>query len=268
MLFDSHVHSAASRDSQLCPQEAISTLARKGLGVIFTEHVDFVTPTVGKDMSATDAPKVDEDFLCDFDIYPSQYESLRNDSVLLGLEIGLNAAFLPLNKQVADNDYDFILGSIHFVDGDDVYRIAPTIDAKAFCIRYLTYAKEMVELSCSFIHSLAHIDYAARYSEPVDRLFYYANFPKEFDGLLQALADRELAMEINTSRLGDTKAVKQLLTIYKRFSELGGKYVTIGSDAHSAWALGKYYAQGLGLAKMANLQPVYYKKGKRIISCV
>ena len=264
MHFDAHVHSTASPDSELIPWEAIQVLKSKGLGVIFTEHVDFTTPTTGKDLTASDAPKNARDFVCDFDIYPSQYRGIRSDSVLLGLEIGLNAAYLPLNTQVADNDYDYILGSIHFVEGYDIYTDASKMDAESFCRLYLIYARQMVEL-CGFFDSLAHIDYITRYCEKINKLFHYNNFPEEFDDLLQALADRELALEINTSKFGDNNTQKQLLPIYKRFKALGGQYVTIGSDAHSAWGLGRYYAKALGLANIAKLTPVYYKQRKRFV---
>ena len=235
MHFDAHVHSAASPDSELNPVDAINVLKSKGLGVAFTEHADFVTPKEGKDPSAKDAPKGAVDFVCDFDIYPSQYQGLKaqfGDSVLLGIEIALSAAYFPLNSKIANSGYDFVLGSIHFVDGLDVYHNSNKTDAETFCRRYLTYAKEMVEY-CGFFDSLGHIDYIARYSEKIDRIFYYYNFPKEFDALFEALAERDLAMEINTSRFGNTNAVRQLQPMYKRFKALGGKYVTIGSDAHN-----------------------------------
>ncbi|MCL2378712.1 MAG: PHP domain-containing protein [Defluviitaleaceae bacterium] len=266
MYFDAHVHSAASPDSEADPMEIIAALKSKGLGVTFTEHADFVTPIKGRDMTATDVPrpKWGVDFICDFDMYPARYRHLRSDTALLGLEVGLTAAFLPLNTQVADNDYDFVLGSIHYVDGIDVYYDASKVDAETFCRRYLTYSLEMVEIS-GFFDSFAHIDYVARYSENISGHFYYYNYPKEFDALLKALADRELALEINTSRLGCESAIRQLIPIYKRFRALGGKHVTIGSDAHQLQGLGRYHDKAVDMAKIVELTPVYYKNRKPII---
>ena len=263
MHFDAHIHSAASPDSEMAPHDVIQTLEAKGLGTVFTEHADFATPTTGRDFTATDAPKATTDFICDFSIYPSTYRHLRKDTVLLGIEIGLNAAFLELNTQTADQDYDFVLGSIHSVDGDDVFLTASKSDADYFCRRYLTYAREMVEL-CGFFDSFAHIDYPARYGDKVNKRFQYKIYPNEFDALLRAIADRGLAMEINTSRFGNDSVIGgQLAPIYKRFNELGGKYVTIGSDAHTPWALGRYYNKAIGLADIAKLAPVYFNKRER-----
>ncbi|MCL2406146.1 MAG: PHP domain-containing protein, partial [Defluviitaleaceae bacterium] len=160
MYFDAHVHSAASPDSEADPIEVILALKSKGLGTTFTEHIDFVTPTQGRDFTAHDAPKSKHnvDFICDFAIYPSQYRKLRSGTVLLGLEVGLTAAYLELNTQQANNDYDFILGSIHYVDGIDLYYNAKNMETESFFRRFLTYSLEMVELS-GFFDSFAHIDY-------------------------------------------------------------------------------------------------------------
>jgi len=268
MYFDSHVHSAASPDSEANPLEVIAKLKSKGLGTVFTEHVDYITPIEGRDISAKDAPisKWGVDFICDFDIYPSTYRHLRSDTVLLGLEIGLTAAYLPLNSKLAGDDYDFILGSIHYVDGIDLYHDAKNLDAETFFSRFLTYSLEMVKL-CGFFDSFAHIDYIVRHNEHIDRIFSYYSFVREFDALLKALVDRDLAMELNSARLDSDRAVKQLLPIYKRFRELGGKYVTIGSDAHTLPGLGRNFAKALEITGMVGLTPVYFKGRKRIVCC-
>jgi len=254
----------ASPDSETDPVQIIAALKAKGLGATFAEHVDFKTPTIGRDFSASDVPHGDKDFICDFDMYPAQYRHLRSDTVLLGLEIALTAAFLPLNIQTADNDYDFILGSIHYVDGLDLFYDTPKMEAETFCRRYLTYSLEMVEL-CGFFDSFSHIDYIARYCEAARKQFAYTNYQQEFDTLLKALADRDLAMEINTARFDDARVVWELLPIYKRFKELGGRCVTIGSDAHQLGAVGRHHDKALGLAKLAELTPVYYKNRKRYV---
>jgi len=249
MYFDSHVHSAASPDSEMCPVEAIATLKQKGLGVIFTEHVDFDT----------------KGFVCDFNIYPSTYAHLRSDSVLLGLEIGLSPDYFDLNKKTADADYDFIIGSVHRVYGRDVYFDFPTNDAASFIRRYLTYSREMVEL-CGIFDAFGHVDYVARYVPEAGELFCYDNFAEEFDALLKALAVRDIAIEINTARfekLGADGVRDCLLPIYRRFAQLGGMYCTIGSDAHDVGRLGSHMDMAINLAIASKLKIVYYKKRVR-----
>ena len=266
MYFDAHVHSVASPDSEMCAKEAISALSLKGLGVIFTEHVDFLATNEGLDHSATDAVGGTVDFVCDFDVYPKDYRCLRSDSVLLGLEIGLTKAYFAPNEKLACGDYDFILGSVHSVDGIDVYFAFPEDDALNYISRYLTYSREMVEL-CGFFDAFGHIDYVSRYNLRAQELYCYDNYSIEFDALLKSIAERDIALEINTYRFDDREYEKILLPICRRFSQLGGKYCTIGSDAHRLSHLGRHFDRALKLANAANLQVVYFKERNRYHSC-
>jgi len=220
-------------------------LRRKGLGIAFTEHCDFPTA----------------DFMVDMPRYEREYRPLRSDSVLLGLEFSLNPEHYALNEQTATGDWDFILGAIHAVDGLDLYYKGQYEEASELTRRYLTYACEMVE-ACGFFDSFAHIDYICRYAPEVHKWLRLEQFPQEFDALLSALAQRGRAMEINTNRLGAEENRAALFPIYKRFAELGGRYVTIGSDAHAAAALGRHFDAALRIVCEAGLQPVYFKERK------
>ncbi|MCL1842516.1 MAG: histidinol-phosphatase HisJ family protein [Defluviitaleaceae bacterium] len=279
MFFDSHVHSMASPDSHMCPKEAITTLKNKGLGIAFTEHVDFSENNNNKDPNASDAIRGLGDFVCDFSIYPRKYEALRGPGVTLGLECGLTKAFLRENIKVANSfDYDFIIGSIHSVDGVELYKASKrpefylnepyaqqlhnpaTVDE---CIsRYLTYSREMVEQS-NFFHAFGHIDYITRYAPGVKERFLYENFASEFDALLKILTERQIALEINTSRFSDDIG-GEIFILCKRFAALGGRLCTIGSDAHSVENLGKSVKHAKRIASEAGLLPVYFKERKPI----
>lgn len=264
MFFDAHVHTAASPDSEMDPCDAIYAAKKLGLGVIFTEHCDFVTSN-GRNPGATDFWKNGKsDFICDFNIYPHEYKNLRSPSVLLGLEIGLTAAYYDKNKLTAEGDFDFILGSVHSAYGVDVYFDNPS-DYVDFIRRYLTYSREMVEM-CGFFDSFGHVDYVSRYNPDAQKVFRYENYAAEFDALFKAIIERDIAIEINSS--GFTKFenyAEVLFPIYKRFAELGGKYCTIGSDAHVPERIGENYFTAKTLADTADLQVVYYKERKRCI---
>lgn len=268
LRFDSHVHSLASPDSQMPPQAAVQAARALGLGVTFTEHVDYVTPDFGFDPTADDKPMENDDFVADAALYPHGYAHLRADDVLLGLEIGLTDYYLPLNRQTAAAyDYDFILGSVHFVSGYELYHDAVRkrdydYDRKQ---RMLTYSRRMVEGSGDFIHAFGHIDYISRYYPGEDKLVRPADYPDEYDALLKALAERGLALEINTARFGRLPGLEEnLAAIFKRFAGLGGRFATIGSDAHTPDMLGRAHAQAVRLADECGLNVVYFKMGKRI----
>jgi len=69
-------------------------------------------------------------------------------------------------------------------------------------------------------------------------------------------------MEINTRRLGTPVAFDSLINIYKRYKELGGTYVTIGSDAHYAEYIGSNINKGFAIAETLDLTPIYFKDRK------
>jgi len=266
MYFDAHVHSIASPDSEMNPKDAIAILEAKGLGVVFTEHVDYVL-SGERDLGATDFfANGKQEFVCDFELYPVSYKNLRSKSVLLGLEIGLTAAYATKNKKTIEGDYDYILGSVHSVDGTDIYFDLQNGVDMFFISRYLTYSREMVEL-CGFFDTLGHIDYVVRYDTNAQILYNYKNFAQEFDALFKALIKKGITLELNTYLFDTIKDYEKILVpVYSRFAELGGKYCTIGSDAHHTKDLGRHFDKAKNVALAAGLEIVYYK-GRKCLLC-
>jgi histidinol-phosphatase (PHP family) len=52
------------------------------------------------------------------------------------------------------------------------------------------------------------------------------------------------------------------MPIYKRYRDMGGRYITIGSDAHTEENIGMNFKVALDLAEHLNLQPVHFKNRK------
>ena len=70
----------------------------------------------------------------------------------------------------------------------------------------------------------------------------------------------EAVLELNTRRLGDKLALKELVPIYHRYRELGGRFVTMGSDAHKPEVIGAHFYQARQLAADLGLQVVTFCK--------
>ena len=85
-----------------------------------------------------------------------------------------------------------------------------------------------------------------KYNIPVD----LSKYKDKIDEALKLLAEKDTALEINTSGLRQ-KLNKTLPdeNIVRRFKQLGGKMVTIGSDAHYAEHLGSGIETGMEIAK-------------------
>lgn len=274
MFYDSHVHSEASPDSEMKAEEAVVAAKKLGLGVVFTEHVDF--GEFGdymneKDPHAADFVRGMGDFICDFG------KLRRVDGALFGLEFGLVKAFAGAYKRLAaEGDYDFIIGSVHSVDGVELYNASNKCEGfmdsefaqglhdsrgvDACIARYLEYAREVVEVS-EFFDSFGHIDYVARYAPLVQDRFSYTRFAKEIDALLKLLAERQIALEINSARFGrDCDAENVMSEICGAFARLGGRYCTVGSDAHVVGRVGYHFDTARRIADEAGLKIVHFRE--------
>lgn len=249
MLYDTHVHTAFSYDSQMTLAEVQKKMLDINIGVIITEHIDLNYP----DPAA---------FKLDVRQYFAEYEPYRSERLLIGVEIGMGPDDLPAYRRMTEEyPFDYVLASMHVVDHIDIYE---EIFYRSGTKREI-YAKYFAAiLECLQVYdcydSLGHIDYIARYARFSDREIYYHEFYDYIDPILAILAAKGKCLEINTRRLGDTKAAANLLPLYKRFWELGGRWVTFGSDAHKPGEIGKDFAAATHMAEYCKLRPVWFKR--------
>lgn len=258
MIFDTHMHTEHSSDSQMKIEDVLTKSKELGVGITVTEHLDldFPDPSVFR----VDIPK-----------YLKAYMPLRNNELLLGIEIGMAHSTLNENREIYEtykNQLDYILGSIHSVDGTDIYT---TLTSKENLVLkkdfYEAYLENMV--SCinqyEFIDSLAHIDYICRYGSLEDSEIYYHEFSHHIDEVFKALIKNNTVLEINTARLQTPSAFQNMLKIYTRYKELGGEFVTIGSDAHNKTQIARNLAEAKIILEKTGLKPVHFEERKMVI---
>ena len=261
MIFDSHVHTAVSPDSEMLPEEAIDTLKKQGLGCIFTEHMDY-----GLDCKPF--------FCADLKTYFDDYIKYKSDTVGLGLEIGLLTECLEINRALAANPVlDYVIGSIHFTGGYDLglYPEYFVQTGEKVYELHLAFMLEMIKAG-DFFDALGHIDYISRYSPFPEKNVLYEKYAGQYDEILRTLIERDIVLELSSKRVADKYARKNLYAIYSRYRDLGGQYVTIGSDAHIAKDLGRNFDIAINMVDEIGLVPVYFKERRRIlcnpISCL
>jgi histidinol-phosphatase (PHP family) len=236
-------------------EEAIDVAKKMGLGLIITDHMDLNYPDP-------------ERFYFEVEDYFSAYEKYRSDRLLLGIEMGMRPDCLEENRGFHNNyGFDFILGSVHVVNGVDIYELE-YYENRSKKDAYEEYFRAILECvrSYDFIDSLGHIDYIARYARVKEPELYYRDFASLIDEILRVLAQNDKALELNTRRLDDKKALNNLIEIYRRFGELGGKYITIGSDSHKREDIGKNFKEARDLAEICGLNIVHFKERKMILS--
>lgn len=256
MLFDAHSHTVFSSDSDMKAEDAIKAASEQGIGLIFTEHYDY-------DYKESVHFK-DMDFLFDAHEYWSAYEKLRGEALLLGVEVGLTSGSIEANKSfIQQVSFDQVIGSIHAIDKLDIYYpdyYQGRTKAEAYD-RYLQAMAEMV-LANPYIDVLGHIDYICRYAPYDSKELEYEVHAETVDRVLEAVIKTDTVMELNTRLLGNKVAGRSLLPIYKRYYELGGRYITLGSDAHSAANVGMNFAAAQEIADAAGLKVVHFKERK------
>ena len=251
-FFDSHTHTKFSADSDMDANEALSVAREQGIGLTFTEHIDFGYPGEKK-------------FLFDPEEYWHEYEKLRGDDLMLGVEMGLEPGKSDMSKSfIARVPFDEVIGSIHLIDGKDIYE-PNCYEGWSQHDMYVHYLKLMAAMvrENPYIDTLAHIDYIARYAPYDEPNLAYADYAEEIDDVIKALLETDTAMEINTRRFDDGLAMKELVPIYARYRELGGRFVTIGSDAHRTSAIGAYFDLAREMAKECGLTVVTFRERKR-----
>lgn len=223
---DYHLHTNYSSDSDADMEDMILSAISKNIDEIaITDHVDY--------HEKYEPPHYD-DLIEKFNLMKEKYKSEIN--MILGVEIGLESGLSDtINKFAANYDFDFIIGSSHTVCGKDLYfdDFFGDMDKKTAYNLYFTEMLKNIKAIDRFC-VYGHLDFISRYGKYNDNTLNYYDFCDIIDEILKTLIDRNKGIEINTSgfRYGINNTYPQY-SILKRFKDLGGEIVTIGSDAHS-----------------------------------
>ena len=251
MIFDSHIHTKFSADSKLLAAEVLAKAEQLNLGVVFTEHFDYGVKNEDGEFTFNPAE------------YMNEYKNLRGDKVRLGVEVGLRNFARAANANfIARANFDFVIGSIHLVDDLDIYYPEFYAD-KDKTTAYQKYFEQMAqEIAIADFDALGHIDYICRAAPYDNPEIDYATFKAQIDDVLKIVVERGKALELNTRRFDKSRAVEELIPVYKKYRELGGRFVTIGSDAHRVAAVGNYFERALEFVRELALTPVTFCERK------
>lgn len=253
-MFDTHMHCTFSVDSKMLIQEAAQAANAQNMGIVITEHMDI------------DYPTNPQSFLFDVQEYFRDFGQYRNDKLLLGIEIGLQNICHEANSRIAkEGPFDMIIGSIHVAERVDVY-MQSYYEGRSKRVAYDGYWRDMLACVSDYqdYDTLGHIDYICRYATYPDTNLNIdeANMWAE---ICTQLIKNGKALEINTRRLDDPLAVNSLQPFYKLYKDLGGQYVTLGSDAHRPSEVGRRIDQAFDWALSLGLMPVYFKERQMLV---
>ncbi len=242
-MFDYHLHSRVSFDSDCAPKDIVSAAEKAGLKEIcFTDHYDF-----------NDVFREKRD-LFTIEQYRADYDALSSKKITIrrGVEFGLTTWNQNELKELLDlYNFDFVIGSVHYAGGYDPYFeefwTHNGIDT-AF-EKYLLQTLECVKAHRDF-DVLGHLDYVCKsLYNPTRKPIYYQDYSDVCDEIMKTLVQNGKGMEINTSGVDRVGDFLPSLDFIKRFRQLGGEIITVGSDSHDSNRVGQHIAGALEIAK-------------------
>lgn len=246
-ISDSHVHSDCSRDGNDPTMMMCESAARLGFyALTMTDHCECNVYTAEA---------------YDRSIRQSYFEARKAAVVFrerlhiyAGIELGQPMQDLSAAEDALDAcEFDFVLASVHNVKNQkDFFDLDYTaVSVSEVLGRYFDEMMEMI--SWGRFDALSHLTYPWRYIVGEHEIrIRDIDYQDRIDAVLRALIQKRKALEINTSglrqKLGRTMPD---LPVLQRYRELGGRLVTLGSDAHRWADVGGGIESGLELLRQA-----------------
>ncbi|NLU36944.1 MAG: histidinol-phosphatase HisJ family protein [Clostridiales bacterium] len=235
-MMDYHMHTTFSQDGKMTMEEACLQAVKTGLSEIaITDHMDIDEPDNPDAFQIKDLNEYMEELKKVKEMFQDKLQ------VKAGIEIGLQDWTLRQASNIALNyPFDFVIASIHLVDGIDPY-FKEYFEDRDKIKSYTDYYQTILQLLKDYddYNVLGHLDYLRRYSpyeyKPEDRWIGR----ELLEAIFKILIEKGKGLELNTAGFKHYSSQPHPHPdILKLFREMGGEIVTIGSDAHSVEYVG------------------------------
>jgi histidinol-phosphatase (PHP family) len=257
---DAHMHTDLSPDSNV-PIDTYAAIALEhGIAEIaITDHVDFEPGAPAFAYSTfADRERIVRD--------AAERWGPQGLAIRFGVELTYDRSWeADIRAHLAGHAYDFAIGSIHdrvsspYSPG----RVAGWVAGRSLAEIVAPSFDEVTAAARSgLFDAIGHIDGVKRFLFPHIRPAAFEAAPELYEPILQALVESGTALEVNTSGLRYPIGVTfPHAAIVARFHELGGRALTIGSDAHRVehanWGLDDGYA----IATTAGFTDLAFRRG-------
>lgn len=246
-MMDYHIHTHYSPDSSMKPEDAVKAAIKAGItDMCFTEHMD-----LGHHLESFNRiPKFNE-------IHDS-IQRLREQYPQMNIGYGLEVGYIRETAEqtaniISQQKFDYVLLSTHCVDGLDCY-LPESKRGRDKITAYRRYLETLYDSVTNhtlldYYDCVGHIGYIAKCNHYEDNNFSYDLFPELFDAILSTIVENGKGIEVNTSGLHRAGHVLPHPSIIARYYELGGRIITIGSDAHRPEQVGMNIGCGIEIIK-------------------
>jgi histidinol-phosphatase (PHP family) len=237
---DAHLHTVRSPDADAQIETYCALAVERGIAEIaITDHVDF-DPTMPAYGFATFADR-------ERDVRgAAERWADRGLAVRFGVEVTYERRYEDeIRGWLQRHPHDFVIGSVH-ISARSPYkagRVAGFVAGRSLPDIVEPYFDEVLgAVRSGLFDTLGHLDFVKRYLVPHVLPADLAAAPELYEPILAALVDGGTALEVNASGLRQLpRETYPSAAIVARYHELGGRAVTVGSDAHRA----DWFAYGL-----------------------
>jgi histidinol-phosphatase (PHP family) len=249
LLIDQHVHSSYSPDSTSSLAEIVrNALALGKPAVVTTDHLEF------------DCTYFKQDVLIDWKSYNKEVEELSQRyamEIRKGIEVGFRSDYKDvINDYLAQQEFDVVLLSAHN-DGrlDFSEKAFHDKPIQQRLKHYFTHVREAVDQMDNY-DIVAHLDYVVRYTTyPVYEEDIAACKPILYD-ILKLIIEKQKVLELNTTGLYRQGWIHPHSYILNMYVNLGGRAVSIGSDAHQVGHIEQGFAEAVELLRSKGIREV------------
>lgn len=267
ILADQHTHCNFSTDSDSTPESMVQGAITKGIThLCLTDHMDLEYPG-----TTEEKPLFEFNAANYFTALTPLKETYRNNLYLgIGVELGLRPGRedlnFQMNKLLTDYSFDFVLGSVHLLDNDDPYYESYWTNRTVKDILSKYFNDMLVSLQeYDNFDSLGHLDYLIRYIPACcgEKDYVFKEYREVLDEIFKLLIDKNKALEINTAGLiKGLSCFHPKLEAVKRYVELGGEKITIGSDGHSPDKIATEFSKTEELLKTCGLNGYFVYRNR------
>lgn len=267
-MFDTHIHTKNSHDSKQTIDEVCLSAIEKGIsGVCITNHI----PSSRNRCLEEDLEVIKSDYK---DVLYARKKYGDRLKIYLGAELADYSISDEVFKTIPEKyELDIALGSLHgfYIDGVEIHFSRDIMDGSVsdkiinerlkeyFNVVLLTAKECDIDTLCHLTYPLRYI--VGKYKRNVD----INDYKDQITEIFKTIIERNIALEINTSGIGtaidETMPMRSLIKLYY---DLGGRLITLGSDAHSKENIAKGFCKvKKDLKEIGFEKYCYFEKRKR-----
>ena len=251
-MYDCHIHSINSHDGRETIDDLCAHAIKIGLsGIAISDH------TLPAPYGCEDYENIKNSIE---EVRECQDKYKGNLTVITAFELDDRTAPDGL-KPFYDLKPDFILGSVHstmifarhfsHTPYKNLFQQSDIIPDEIIEEFLVLYYKTLEEKADEDIDSIAHITYPFRYLNGVsNRNYKTENYFNLMEPILKKIVDTGKCLELNTS--GKANKWNEFMPdefVLKRYYEMGGRDITLGSDAHRCENLAVGFSEAKDLLK-------------------